>query len=276
MIRIGSFLLAVLLLPGVASADSEWRDWPLGERLKLSVGVFSPDIDTSGSLTQKAPLIVGTEVSFEDDLGLDDSESAVFAGLDWRFFKRHSLRFNYYALDRDAATTIDRQIVFDGITFPAGVTTETTFDISVFEVAYAYSLIFDETKDLYIGFGVSAQDMTFEILSRDLDPIILEAGDDFTAPLPTINLGFDYALSDAWTLELSAGYMDLDVSYNDDDYDARILVGNAGVNWQPLDNLGVGLYYSIFELDGEFEDEDNIGEFDLEYKGPRVGLDLLF
>ncbi|NND55339.1 MAG: hypothetical protein HKN56_10265 [Gammaproteobacteria bacterium] len=269
----GVLMAAAMLLPGIAMAD-EWRDWPLGERLKLSAGVFLSDIDTTAAVTQKSPFVSGDLIDFEADLGLEDDKSAGFMALDWRFFKRHSLNLNYYSLDRDAVATTPRNLTFDGVTFPSGTEVDTTVDVTVYELAYSYSILFDESKDLYVGLGISAQDLDFSIFATQFPSLTVT--ESFVAPLPTVNAGFDYVLRDDWVLSLKAGYMDVDATFSDDDFDAKIVALDAGVRWKPVENFGVGLYYTSFSVDGQFEDDDIIAELDLEYKGPRLSFDLFF
>jgi len=263
----------VLLAPNLLLADDEWRDWPLGDRLNLSIGGYFPDLDSEATVSEVDGL-QGTPINFEDDLGLDDSDTAIFAALNWRFFKRHALNLNYYNLDRDAVATTSDVIVFDGIVFPAGIETDTEFNINVYELSYSYSLLFDAKKNLYLGFGVSAQDLEFGIASTQIPA--LSADEDFIAPLPTLNVGFEYALSDKWLLGLKLGYMDIDVDFGDDSFDAKILIGDAGVRWKAFNNLGLSLSYSLFHLDGEYEDDDIVAELDLDYKGPKASIDFYF
>ena len=267
-------LVAVFLLPTVALADDEWRDWPLGERFEFSAGALGADIDSSASVTQKSPFVQGDDINFEDDLGLEDDESAFFGRLDWRFLKRHSLNLNYYNLDRDGVDNTPRNLTFDGVTFPAGVEVDTNFDITVYEVSYSYSLLFDARKDFYVGLGITAQDLDFAIFATEVPALTVD--ESFVAPLPTFNAGFDYAVRDNWIVGVKAGYMDLDASLDSDEFDAEIVLVDAGVRWKPASNMGVGVHYSYFSVDGRFEDDEIIADIDLEYKGPRISFDLFF
>ena len=61
-----------------------------------------------------------------------------------------------------------------------------------------------------------------------------------------------------------------------DEFDAEIVLVDAGVRWKPASNMGVGVHYSYFSVDGQFEDDEIIADIDLEYKGPRISFDLFF
>jgi hypothetical protein len=264
---------AALAAPGALLAADDWRGWTTGDRMTLSVGVYEADMDTEATASEVNGL-AGTPVNFEDDLGLDSSETALFASLNWRFLKRHELIFNYYDLDRDAADTTTEAIVFDGVIFPAGIQTDTEFDISVYEMSYSYSLIFDSTKNLYLGLGVSAQDLDFSIVSTDLPG--LSTDDSFIVPMPTVNMGVDYAVTDSWLIGANLAYMNADVEISGDNIDAKVLLADAGLRWKPFRNLGFGLNYSLLHLDGEYRSDSVATELDLNYAGPRLTVDMFF
>ena len=268
-----TLLVFLALLPTLSQAE-DWQDWPLAAKLRISAGALLSKLDTEAGVTQKSPFVQGDLINFENDLGLADDDNAAYIAVDWRPFKRHALSLYYFELNRSATATTPRDLTFDGVTFPQGIESDTTLDLAVYEVAYSYSVIFDETKNIYLGFGVATQDYDFDIAATAFPALRVQ--EDFIAPLPTINLGFDYVLAENWTVHARGGYLGVDVSLGDDDFDADIRVLNVGTRWQPGDHLGIGFYYSLLEVDGDFEDDDIIAAVDIEYKGPRIGLDYAF
>ncbi len=264
---------AALAAPSALLAADDWRGWPTGDQITLSVGVYEANMDTEATASEVNGL-VGTPVNFEDDLGLDSSETAVYASLNWRLFKRHELVFNYYNLNRDAVDTTAEPLVFDGVIFPAGTETDTVFDISVYEMAYSYSLIFDATRNLYLGLGISAQNLDFSIASTDFPA--LSTDESFVVPLPTINMGIDYAVTDSWLIGANVGYMNADIEISGDEIDATVLLADAGVRWKPLRNVGLRLNYSLLHLDGAYSNDSIDTDLDLDYVGPRLSLDIFF
>ncbi len=92
--------LAVLLLaigPAYAQGDPEWRSWPMGDRVGVNVGSFFANLETTVRLDSFDGTL-GTGISFEQDLGLDDTKTRLMAEGYWRFFKRHKLNFSYFNL----------------------------------------------------------------------------------------------------------------------------------------------------------------------------------
>jgi opacity protein-like surface antigen len=220
-------------------------------------------------------MIPATDIDFESDLGLDDDDTVAYGSLAWRFLKRNKLTLNYYSVDRDADAVLDRTLSFDGEVFPVSTSVSSFFDVDVIELAYSFSLIFNERLNLELGLGVSAQDYEAGIQSDNVND-----GDtvdvDFLAPLPTLNAGVEFALTDKWILLARGGWLDVDYDSGDDSIDGKILTGLAGVRWKVLNNLGLTAGYSYFNIDGEFEDDDSNYDVDLEYKGPQLTLDLYF
>jgi len=266
-------LIPVLIAPCRLLAADDWRTWPTGERLKLSVGLYAPGMDTEATISQVNGL-AGTPVDFEDDLGLESTQTALFASINLRLFERHELNFNYYNLDRSAVDTLAEPLVFNGVVFPAGTRTDTVFDLAVYEMSYSYSFLFDQTKNLRFGFGVSAQNLDFRIASTDFP--LLSTDESFVVPLPTLNVGADYALTDNWLLGANFGYMNADIQISGDTVDATVLIADAGVRWKPLRNVGVGLNYSLFHLDGNYSNKSIDAQLDLDYAGPQLSLDVFF
>ena len=70
--------LALLVLlaissPAAAQSSSDWQNWATGDRFRIAVGYFAPDLDTAIVVTDVGGNI-GTGISFERNLGLDDNQ----------------------------------------------------------------------------------------------------------------------------------------------------------------------------------------------------------
>jgi len=256
-----------------AQAEDNWRDFPLGDRLKLSLGVYVPELDTVATVSVVDGL-PGTEIDFESDLALDEDESTFYSSLEWRLFKRHKLTFNYYSVDREATTRLADGIVFDGTIFPPNLEVESFINVDVYELAYSYSFIFNERVNLAAGFGISAQDYDTGIGSTNF--AALSEDQDFVAPLPTLNAEFQYAFSDKWSLSLKGGWLDADIEIDDNEVDATILTGTAGIRWKALSHLGITAGYTYFNIDGDLSDDTTAANVEIEYKGPLVTVDMFF
>lgn len=268
-------------LQPAAAADAnqtDWRSWPLGQRLTLSVGAYRPDINTFVELIDPDNAIQGS-IEFERDLNLDDSDTVGIASLNWKLSKRNSLRFDYFGLDRSGAGNSQVEVTIrpDGqppVTFPVDTELQAYIDVEAYTLSYAYSVLFDEKKEWSIGVGVSLQDFALGIQN----PAFPEqaAWTDVTAPLPTLNTRFSYAITDKWLLDLGLGWLDVDVDLGSGNYEGSILTWNVGVRWQAFRNLGFELAWQSFDLDVDIEDDDLNGTVRYDYQGPRLGLNLYF
>jgi hypothetical protein len=146
--------LAGLLLSLSASAQDDWKAWPTGQQWRIGAALFVPSLDTQLVVTDPDG-VVGTGISFENNLGLDDNKSTFLIGVDWRFFKRHKVSYRYFDLSRDANSESSVAISIGGEEIDITLRIQSFFDMSANELAYPFSLLFDERKDLYLGIGLS-------------------------------------------------------------------------------------------------------------------------
>lgn len=291
-------LVALSLFAGSAfAADDNWREWLGGERLRVGVGAFFSSVETEISASEVNQTL-NAAISFEDDLGLDSHENTFTAFLDWRFAKRHSVVFNYFELDRngDSSSTVAVKLDFGDFTFVRDVNlpVESFFNIEVYDVSYRYSPIFDERKELFLGIGLSVQDLNLGIsgfVPVDPDDLALPGFDctqgsgctfeveqvETTAPLPTLEIGGTYTLSDNWQLTANAGYFAVSLELDpNEDFSGRILAAGFGIRWKPFRNFGVFGEYNYFDVDVDYEKRDLIGVLDYRYKGPVIGVEAFF
>jgi len=252
--------------------SEEWRDWPLGDRLEIVVGYYSPEIDTTVQISEVGGFQLNDPIDLEGQLGLDDNDETVLAALDWRVARRHELDLRYFSLDRSATRVIDTEIAIDGTVYPVNTEVATALDITVYELAYSYSLIFRPDMDLSLGLGVSAQDFDFSIDAQSVG----REQSDFVAPLPTLNLSFDYAINDKWILTTGFGWLDVSFDIDDSDVEGRIIRYDVGAEWRAFRNFSFGLGYSVFDVEIDYLDDNENASLEYEYKGPIFSIKAFF
>jgi len=135
-------VLILLALPTFAQAEADWRSWPTGDQFRIGVAYFAPKLDTAVVVTD-ATGTIGTGISFERNLGLDNRKGTALVDASWRFFKRHSLSINYFDLRRSASTNTSVTIGIGGKLIDVDLPIESFFDIKTYEISYSYSLLFD-------------------------------------------------------------------------------------------------------------------------------------
>lgn len=276
-------MLIVLLAaaqPAAAQSSNDWENWPTGDRWRIGAGYFAPDLDTAIVVTDTGGNI-GTGISFEQNLGLDDSEATGLLNIDWRFFKRHAVSYRYFALDRSATTSGSTVTIAIGDeVFDVNLPIQSFFDITAHEVSYSYSLLFDQKKELFVGVGLSLQDLSLGIQGTESSPNpgeIINSTLDSTAPLPTFNVGFDYAFSDKWLFQSRLGWLAVELDLGaDEDLSGQIINANAGILWKAFKNVGFFAQYQLFDVDVDFVDRGVLFAIDYDYKGPVLGVSVSF
>jgi hypothetical protein len=275
------FLSVVAISSAVAQEKPEWHSWPTGQHMVLSVGAYRPTLDTTVQISDIGGNI-GTIISFESDLGLVDQKVRPLLHFDWRFSKRHSLRLDYFSLDRTGTDTAKIQIEIGGqppIDVDAPI--RSSFDIQVYEFSYSYSIVFNPKFELAAGVGISVQDWTFGIATTEAysgTPVAVS--DEYATLLPTLDLDLVYAITDRWVVEFDLGW--LAVAF--DKYDGQertegsIWNSNLKLRYTLSQNVGIYLGYSSYEVDIDIEKdtEGTIGVLDYSYKGPVLGLGVAF
>jgi len=273
---------ALLALSASVNAQntSDWKSWSHASRISVGGGYFAPSLDTSLVVTDPDG-IIGTGISFEKNLGLDDSKGTGLLYVDWRFAKKHSLQYRYFELKRSAtATSSTVTIKVGGETFDLNLPIQSFFDITANEIAYAYSLLFDEKKNLSIGLGISVQDLALGIQGTATSPIpgeIINSNLDSTAPLPTLNIGFDYAFNDKWFFVSRLGWLAVELNVDEDEeLSGEIINANVGVQWNAFEHVGFFAHYQIFDVNVDYLDNSKKFAVDYDYSGPLLGVEVRF
>jgi hypothetical protein len=263
-----------------ASAQDDWRGWPTAERWRIAAGYFLPQLDTAIQVTD-AEGNIGTRISFEQNLGLDANKGTAILTVDWRFFKRHRLSYAYFELNRSAISDDSSVSIIIGYNvFDVNLPIQSFFDITAMELAYSYSVLFNERADLYLGIGISVQDIAAGLKGTASSPdpgAILDTNLDTTPPLPTLNLGFNYAFNDKWIFESKLGWLAVEAELGDDEIlDGQIINAFAGVRWKAFQNAGFFATYQLFDVDADFRERGAKWTVDYDYKGPLIGVDVSF
>lgn len=272
--------LTSLVLDVPASAQDDWKRWANGESWRISAGYFLPKLDTAIQVTDPEGNI-GTRISFEKNLGLDDNKGTGLLSIDWRFFKRHQLSYSYFQLKRSSISDDSSVSVIIGDTvFDLSLPIQSFFDITANEFAYSYSVLFNERTDLHLGIGVSVQEIAVGLQGTASSPdpgAILDENLATTSPLPTLNVGFNYAFSDKWIFQSRLGWLAVEADLGADEIlDGRIINANAGIRWKAFPHVGFFAQYQVFDVDVDFRERGAVWIVDYDYQGPLIGVDVSF
>lgn len=249
------FLIQPAFAENPASQDTPW------EKFSLDLGYFIANTDTSIRLGSG----LGVSVDVEDLLGLDTTNSAFRVDASWRFTdnRRHRLDFQWFSFRRDGSRTIGEDIHYkdkDGIeqTIDAGTHVESFFDFDIYEVAYSYSFFQDDRIDLAGSLGLYVMPIEFGLTATGL--LNVGGSESFTAPLPTLGVRADFAITPKWFFRSGIKVFYLEIG----EFSGSILEANAAIEYLPWKHLGFGLGLDSLNVQVEADGEDYPG---IDFKG---------
>ena len=134
-------LVAVLLAsPALAqdpsSSAGTWNG--LDDRFQIDSGYFRLSADTVLRFNGRSD---SDDVDFEEDLGVDPDVNTFWVDATWRVGRRHQLKLGYTRLGREQPSqTLDRDFVWGGETFNAGLTANTTTGTDILGGYYRFAV----------------------------------------------------------------------------------------------------------------------------------------
>ena len=262
------FCAAVLVTPSPVQAQygaQTSSDRATGETYHVEVGGYFWNPSPAIAITSESLGIIGSRIDFVEDLGL---ESKRFTQLKvvLRPGTKHKFRFEYTPIGYETVGTLRRNIVFNGITFPAVLPVETELNWKAYRFGYEWDFLYRERG--FLGLLVEAKYTDVEAtLTNVLDTEFVHA----RAPIPAIGvIGRVYVVPNiSITGEFSAFKLPDSI---DENYRARYfdfdLYGTVNFN----DHVGVQTGYRSFDVFYKVDDDE--GELTL--KGLYFGGVLRF
>jgi hypothetical protein len=271
------FLLMVLTTSPVMSTEAQQKNGPW-EKYALRVGGFISNQDTSSRMGSG----LGVDVDMEELLDMDSTSTVFKIGGLWRFSDstKHRLDLSWLAFHRKGSVTVDQTFEIedrngDTITVNAGTKVDSFFNIDIYQLSYSYSFMQDDRVDLAALFGLYVMPMDIGVEVTGL--IDKEGTLDFTAPLPTLGLRMDIALTPKWFFRSSNQIFYLEYQ----NFKGSLLAIHGAVEYTLWDHMGLGLGVDSFRLKAEAEGEDYPymdfrGNVELNYIGLELYVRIFF
>lgn len=204
--------------------------------------------------------ILGTDVDLVEDLGIE-SKMLWEGKLVLRPARKHKFRFHYLPMQYLADTVVQREFVFNGLRYRAGLPVTTTANLTTWRVGYEFDFIHRERG--YLGF---LADLKYTDVDVTLDSPL---GSEFTkqgAPVPSFGgTGRVYATP---SLSLTGEVTFFKVPENlADNYDGRYLDYDVYATYNVNRNVGAQLGYRSIEAFYEVDFDRG----DLQFKGWYFG-----
>lgn len=265
----GGLLAASGLCAQSASAQT------LDDNYWISVMAYAPRIDTNVRVATKTQTSIGTDVDFENDLKLDNNEVLPSVSIGSRF-GRVIVNADFYKLKRDGSTSLQRDITFDDVTYPASAEVGSDFDSDIYRLTVGYAIVQHDNLELGAAFGLHATRFNLGISG---EASVGEAGvstevrrRDFLAPLPTIGAFGTYRIAPRVELNGRLDYLSLKLG----DYDGKLVNAQAGVTYRILDHIALGAAYRYVDYRVGVDKERWEGRVHYKLHGPALVLQASF
>lgn len=248
--------VAIALLPFGAQAQAFGE-----ETISFRVGASQSRADTTGRADSR--LGTGSTVDFEGDLGLAEKKTTPLVDLSLRFAPRHQLQLDYYKVDRSASSVLRGSINWHDQVFNVNTRVSGKFDSEIYSLTYLYSLLKGPDAEVAFGIGIHNTKFTAGIAS---DAGNVSVSDSANAPLPVVAGQATFRLGDHLRAELRAKWLGIKIG----DYDGRVVMGQATLQWFPVKHVGIGAGYILNRYDLDISKANWTGALRYRFNGPTA------
>lgn len=262
-------------LAGTVARADELK--PGDERFKFVAGWFLPAFNTKVRLDNAGN--EGDNVDLKDDLGLNEDQSGVLLGFEWRFKEKHRIGASYSSFSQHATRVIDRQITVGDEVYPIDAEIRTTWSLDMIPITYSYSFIKNESNELAGTFGIHWDSISLKLTgssSLSADDLNAEATGSADLPLPLIGIRYDHHFSDNWSAGAGASFFSIEFGKNELDAKGSLYNFRAYAEYRIKGRYGAGLAIDAFKLNVEADKPNLTGEYKYDYWGPQLYLTARF
>jgi hypothetical protein len=241
------------------------------ERFQLSGAFFLPVNNTNVQIgiTDGAP---GTDIDFQKDLGFTKYIATYLASFQWRISRRSRINLGYYDIKLSANHTLQKDIEFEGETYPIHSSVNSFFNTAIYQFSYGYAIISKPKYELglLIGTHVLVSDVGLSVNGN--------AGATgsrsfaFNAPLPDLGVWGGYVFSNRLAVNLNVDYLSLNIGANS----GTIFAYNVLFLYRLISQLNLSLGYSGLNFKVTDVKTDFTGTFRWGYNGPALGVSYSF
>lgn len=255
---VAALALFLALCAGTPAFAEEGFDRGSKDIFLISAGTFLMNFNTDARLDSET-LGTGTDIDFEDDLGLSGDQNRARLEGYWRFAHKHRLDFAAYYYNRTADRVIDRQIEWGGVIYDVGAEIHTEVRWRFYKFDYKYSFV--RTSDLEFAFsaGLSTVQTQAELAGQGTvsgvgEASFQEESKSLLVPIPVLGLHGEWRMVRNLYLRGGVEYLALNVS----GWDGSVIDARASVDWYPFKHFGFGVGYNAFRIDVLKESELNV------------------
>jgi hypothetical protein len=261
-----AFSLLWLALAG-SPARAEGFDRGSDDIFLISIGTFLIDFDTDASLDSET-LGRGTDIDFENDLGLTSNQTRTRLEGYWRMAPKHRLDFAGYFYSRKAERALDKQIQWGDVVYDVGAEMETEVKSQLFKIDYKYSFVRTSKLEFAFSAGLSTILTKAELAGQGTvsgggSATFERSSKSVVAPIPVFGLHGEWCMHGNLYLRGGAEYFAVNVS----GWEGKVTDLRGSMDWYPFKHFGFGAGYNVFHIDGNKE-----GDLALDFRYGFEGL----
>jgi hypothetical protein len=140
-------------------ARAQYKPKPLNDpatgesyHIEAAADIWYPSI--TATVASEALGIEGSQINLKRDLGVVDKRMSALA-LVLRPASRHKFRFEYLPIKYDASSTLNQDVIFNGIRYRVGLPVNTMFDWKTYSIGYEFDFV--EKNWGFVGFILEAK-----------------------------------------------------------------------------------------------------------------------
>lgn len=246
----------------------------LTEKVTIDVGIFFPERDVELSVDGT---IGGenAEFDFDSQLDLGSSESIFAAEVAWRFGEKWSLLAQYFKSSDTGSAVLTEDIEWGDVVFGEGTGVRGGTEAEIIRLFFSRQVMRSNRHDLGIGAGIHSLDVGAFIdgtIVQNGTPTSARRSVDEWAPLPNIGAWYLYSISPRWAFRSRLDLLSASVG----DVKGLLFNGLVGVDYKVFERGGIGLAYSYFLLNVEYNTDSWRGDFQTSFGGPYLYLSGYF
>ena len=207
MRRYVAILTAVLVVAIAVPAAAQGVYDPLFDRFNFKLEGSAVGL-TSVIRLDSEGLGEGTELHFEDDLGLSGGEVIPSLSFEWQVGRRHRLGVRWQDIDRSSTAQALTEIRWGDEIIPIEANIGLAFDITTYAVDYTYYPWIKERWAGGFGIGFRVLDITTVLVVEEIE---LDEQVNVSAPIPYINFEYRRMLGEHWRMKGGLGWLDLTI-----------------------------------------------------------------
>jgi len=271
LVALGAFWVFAASAPAVAASD----EGPFADpEVWLQVGAFYPSVDTGVRVARTGG--TGSDLDLEADLDFPDRRVLPSGTLGVRAGRGWHLIAEAYSLTRSRTAIIDRDITFDGVTYPASAAVSAGFASTVYRLTVNHDIA--SGSDYALALAVGAHVTDFSVFVEGEGQIgqgqatIERRRREALAPLPTVGVHARYRPMPRLQLSARGDFLSLKVN----DYDGRLLNAQASADYAVTRNFALGVMLRHVDYRLGVDKADWNGRIRYRFTGPAATATLIF